>query len=498
MPAATDRPASARSPLNRSGACGAGTPASGDPQLCSAQGDAMSTAPTPLDEPLENKDAAPDAPRTERDLPLVAYVLLWFPLSSETFIFREVQRLLGLGLPVRVYTMYGRKLAGCSDEMKKDDLPVVRFGLAATLRVLGAFFRALCRNPRGVWKLMREGLFRRMRNAEALCENTWCFLAGFLLAEEAMRDGVQLLHSSWGNGPATAAWIASRLTGIPFAFTGRAGDIYPQDGILAEKSRDALFIRTNNMANVDYLRQFCAPEAQDKVHCVYNGLTLGNPVECEMPFVAPYRLLAVGRFCRTKGFVELMAMMARLRREGFPVQLTLVGDGEWRGRLRALRHRLGLDQVVDMPGFVPHDHIRDYMHSHDILVVPSVIHTNGDRDGIPNVIMEALSCRMPVVATDVCGIREVIETGETGILVPQRNPAALARAVRRLLTDRTLARRMAENGQKRVQRMFDSQANIQALLDLYLKYYNDWHASRPEEWFSLGGKLPVSEDAPRS
>ena len=462
----------------------------------------MPTAPLAPDDQSPAAPVAPDpapaADTTTPQLPLTAYVLLWFPLSSETFIFREIQRLLACGLPIRVYTMYGQKLKGCSDEMKQLDLPVVRFGVSATFRILSAFFRALSRNPRGVGKLMREGLLRRMRNAESLGENIWCFLAGFLLAELAMRDKVQLLHSAWGNGPATAAWTASRLTGIPFAFTGRAGDIYPQDGLLREKSRDALFIRTNNMANVDYLRQFCPPEAQDKVHCVYNGLTLNSPVVCEMPFAAPYRLLAVGRFCRTKGFVELLTMMARLRREGFPVRLTLVGDGEWRFRLRALRRRLGLEQVVDMPGFVPHDHILDFIRSHDMLVVPSVVHDNGDRDGIPNVTMEALSCAMPVVATDVCGIREVIIDGETGMLVPQRDPAALAAAVRRMLADRDAARRMAENGRQRVLHMFDSQANIQALRDLYLRAYNDWHAARPEEWFSLGGKVPTSGDASRS
>ena len=424
----------------------------------------MPTAPLAPDDQSPAAPVAPDpapaADTTTPQLPLTAYVLLWFPLSSETFIFREIQRLLACGLPIRVYTMYGQKLKGCSDEMKQLDLPVVRFGVSATFRILSAFFRALSRNPRGVGKLMREGLLRRMRNAESLGENIWCFLAGFLLAELAMRDKVQLLHSAWGNGPATAAWTASRLTGIPFAFTGRAGDIYPQDGLLREKSRDALFIRTNNMANVDYLRQFCPPEAQDKVHCVYNGLTLNSPVVCEMPFAAPYR--------------------------------------EWRVRLRALRRRLGLEQVVDMPGFVPHDHILDFIRSHDMLVVPSVVHDNGDRDGIPNVIMEALSCAMPVVATDVCGIREVIIDGETGMLVPQRDPAALAAAVRRMLADRDAARRMAENGRQRVLHMFDSQANIQALRDLYLRAYNDWHAARPEEWFSLGGKVPTSGDASRS
>ena len=182
--------------------------------------------------------------------PRMAYVLLWFPLSSETFVFREIQQLVQRGMDIRVYTMYGEKLRGCSDEMKNYAGPIKRFGSVATLRLLKAFWRAWKRDRETVKTLMRRGLFRKMRNLEAYAENLWCFLAGFLLAEEAQRDGIELLHSSWGNGPATAVWVASRLSGIPFAFTGRAGDIYPQDGILAEKSRDAIVFGDINASTI--------------------------------------------------------------------------------------------------------------------------------------------------------------------------------------------------------------------------------------------------------
>ena len=178
-----------------------------------------------------DKDASKPMPE---DLPLIAYVLLWFPLSSETFIFREVVQLMARGLPIRAYTMYGKSLSGCSEEMRNFSGPVERMGVGGTLRIIRAFLRALSGNPLKVMSLMRKGFFHRMRNMESLGENLWCFMAGFLLAELCVRDGVKLIHSPWANGPATAAWVASRLTGIPFAFTGRAGDIYPQDGLLHE------------------------------------------------------------------------------------------------------------------------------------------------------------------------------------------------------------------------------------------------------------------------
>ena len=150
-----------------------------------------------------------------------------------------------------------------------------------------------------------------------------------------------------------------------------------------------------------------------------------------------------------------------------PVRLTLVGDGRLRGALKRQCRRLGISDIVDMPGFLPHDRVQALMRSHDIFIMPSVQTENGDRDGIPNVIMEALSCCMPVVATDVCGIGEVIHDGETGLLVPQRDPRALAEGVRRLLADREAALRMAGHGRDLVLHMFDSEANTRQLLHLY-------------------------------
>lgn len=400
-------------------------------------------------------------------LPAVAYVLLWFPLSSETFIFREVVQLMAHGLPVRIYTMYGERLDGCSKEMRSFPGSVQRMGVAAIGRIFAAFWRALRREPRTVWQLLRQGFFRRMRNLESLGENLWCFMAGFLLAELCTDNHIRLIHAPWANGPATAAWVASRLTGIPFAFTGRAGDIYPEDGLLHDKSRDALFIRTNNHANVAWLQRFCPPGQGDKVHAVYNSLTFKPRGACAVPMRPPYRLLAVGRFARTKGFPDLLTAVARLLRENVPVTLTLVGDGRWRRKLVGMRDRLGLQGVVHMPGFIPHDQICNFMLDHDMLIMPSVVHSNGDRDGIPNVIMEALSHGMPVIATDVCGIAEVVRNGQTGFLTPQRNPRALADAVRRMLADRPRALRMAEAGRTLVCDMFDRERNIAALLRLY-------------------------------
>jgi len=397
----------------------------------------------------------------------VAYVLLWFPLPSEMFIFREIKNLQGMGLPISVYSLYGPAKNGLSAEMRAAACDVTRLGAASLFQVFRDVWAWRKRRPGVSRRLWATIPWRRWSCAEVAAENFWAFLAGFRLATLFEKDGAAHVHAAWANGPATAAWVAATLLDLPFSFSGRAGDIHPQDGALAEKIRAATFVHTNNQANVEYLAGFAGERDAQKIRMVYNSLTLASRAKARVRMEPPYRLLAVGRFCRTKGFDVLLQACRLLDREGFPFQLTLVGAGFQGAYIRFLRHRLGLRARVFLPGFVSHDRITELYASSDIFVMPSVIHKTGDRDGIPNVIMEALSHCLPVVATNISGIPEVIEDGVTGRLAPQRDPAALAAAIKDMAADRKKAVAMAAAGRKRVLAMFDPDKNSRTLFELY-------------------------------
>jgi glycosyltransferase involved in cell wall biosynthesis len=373
-----------------------------------------------------------------------------------------------MGLPLKVYALYGELKDGLSPEMLS--IPVERidrFGLKAlgSLPVdVGFWFK---REREICIRLFKTIPFRRWKSIEFGGENVLAFLYGFSLARRFMTESIDHIHAAWAMGPATAAWVASELTGIPFSFTGRAGDIYPPDGALEEKIHAAKFIISDNMTNVPYLVDL-VPEARDKIFGFYNGIPLAKVVDAPVPMVSPYKLLALGRFDRIKAFHVLLYACKILKDEGLRFKLTLAGDGPRRIHLKSLMRRLGLADQVFFPGFVPYNRVPDLFCSNDVFVMSSAVHKSGDRDGLPTVILEALAHRLPVVSTDVCGIPEVIQDGLTGVLVKQNDPGSLARGIRIMLDDREKAIEMAKRGQSLVLKEFDQQKNHRKIYDFFM------------------------------
>jgi glycosyltransferase involved in cell wall biosynthesis len=199
---------------------------------------------------------------------------------------------------------------------------------------------------------------------------------------------------------------------------------------------------------------------------VYNSLRQDDAGDSAVPMEPPYRLLALGRLVQKKGFDVLINACKALEERGLQIQLTVGGSGPMERRLRRLTRNLGMDGRVTFPGHVRRDRVPVLLRNADVFVMPSVVAHSGDRDGIPNVILEALSWRLPVVATDVCGIGEVIRDGETGLLVPERDPLALAGAIAEITANRGRALEMAESGRRLVRERFDAENNGRSLFQL--------------------------------
>jgi glycosyltransferase involved in cell wall biosynthesis len=397
----------------------------------------------------------------------VAYILLWFPERTQTFILDEVNTLTALGLEVRVFTLYGAQRPARLVGLGPVRAPVVRLGLGSLPRVLQEALGARTSFGPDAWPLLRQVLCRRWRSWETAGEALWAALAGVHLARRLVEAGISQIHAPWANGPATAAWVASRLSGLPFSFTARAHDIHPPDGALREKLAAAGFVRVNTAANLAYLASL-APAAASRLVLLRNGVPLrGGLKSLRRPPESPPRLLSLGRLVEKKGFPVLLQAVQLLRRQGLTVHLTLAGDGPQGPRLKRLSRSLGLDGQVSFPGFVPHDRVPRLLAGADLFVLPCRIAASGDRDGIPNAILEALAHGVPVVSTAVAGIPEVIRPGETGWLAPPGDPLALAACLREALADPAEAASRGQAGRELVRREFDSRKNYARLAELF-------------------------------
>ena len=400
--------------------------------------------------------------------PRTAYILLWYPKPSETFVFSETVNLKRLGLPLQVFTLYGRIGSGLSDEMKQASSDVERLGIPFLPHAPFEILYWLRRDRTAAVAALRTFFTRRWKGIEKSAESFWALLCGFKLARRFLEDGIEHIHAPWASGPATAAWAASRLTGIPYSFTARAWDIYPPDSLLPEKLKNAALVRSETRTNIQYLVDCCEGDPE-KIHLTYNGVPLNAKMEAPVKMEKPYRLLALGRFVGKKGYDFLLRGCRILADSGLDFRLTLAGDGPRMAQLKNLAHRLGISNKVTFPGFVRYDEVPQLFVDADLLLMPSVVHSSGDRDGIPTVIMEALMHRVPVIATDVSGISEVIEDGKTGLLIREKDPDAIAGAVRHMVTNRDRALSMAEAGRERVLNQFDPQSNHRRVLDLYTR-----------------------------
>jgi len=285
------------------------------------------------------------------------------------------------------------------------------------------------------------------------------------LAEMARARGITQLHAHFAKLSTQVARAAARELGVPYSFTAHARDIYEQSvdpAALAERIRDAAQVVTVSRFNTKHLyREFGRRPA-----LVYNGLPLET-----FPYSSPRDrepvIVGAGRLVEKKGFHVLLDACRLLVDEGVKFRCDLIGDGDEREPLAARLAALDLADRVRLLGAKRPEKMKERMREAAVLAVPSVVARDGDRDGLPTVMLEAMALGTPCVGTDVTGIPEVIRDGETGRIVRQGDAAALAAACRQLLEDVELRVRLAVAARALVERRFSSDVNTRRLRALW-------------------------------
>lgn len=425
----------------------------------------------------------------------IAYILKGFPRLSETFITNEIHLLENLGMKLRLFSIKPGdkgKVHGVVGRIRAPLYYLPKSSSISGTSLIGWLKDNFPRFAAAHWRVVRQHPLRYLGALASAVAMSWRYRtgsifeprkvfikefvqAGEIAAQVLVAPEVRHLHGHFCHGATTVTWYVSRMTGLPFSFTAHAKDIYqrklnPGD-LLERKLRAAKFVATCTGANYQHLKQVC-PQI-DVVHTIYHGLDTDcfapphtEPIQArnEAPLV-----LAVGRFVEKKGFSYLIEACARLNAQGTRLRCMIVGEKDTDyARVEAMIRSAQLQDIVELRPAVSQEELRKIYAEADLFVLPCQVMDDGDRDGIPNVLAEAMAMGIPVVSTSISGIPELVADGRDGMLVPERDSAALANAMRQLLESPHLRSQLGQAARGKICAVFDSRQTTQRLKDLFL------------------------------
>lgn len=405
----------------------------------------------------------------------VGYYLWHFPALSETFIQREVKALQRAGLRLHVFADAPDDRAFL-DQGAQALMQETCYLLPADSKRLRAYKRRFFfKHPTLYLNLLLYTIGRRHSGTKELNQDLHVFHHAVYLAGCLQDQGIRHLHSPWANASAFSALIASRLAGIPYSVQARASaDLYRTTSryALTEKFENAKFILTNAQFNRAFIELYMNPNARVPLYTIYEGLDLTefNVKAKRETLSESVRILSVARLIEEKGLVYLLQALKQLQDAHCSFHCEIVGAADalhksnYELELKALWRELELQNAVTFVGALAFDEVLKKYADADIFVLPSAPAKNGGRDVTPNVLLEAMAMQLPVISTNMSGIPEMIEDGVSGMLVPPKNPRALAQALSQLIANAELRQRLGQNARRRVEERFDITKNMQPLV----------------------------------
>ncbi len=432
--------------------------------------------------------------------PEIAYILKGFGRTSETFITNEIHLLESLGLRLKIFSV--KKLAaqknhGFINKINASVLYLPHTTPFEESNFLYWLFRNLphfiqsqikifCLRPIGWLLTFLECLvmsFRFRKGFFALPRKVFFkeFLQAGYIAEQVLSlRTIRHLHAHFAHGSTTIAMFASRMSGLPFSFTAHAKDIYLQElnpgNLLLTKMKRARFVVTCTEANKEHLQSICTDSAP--IHTIYHGLdtSLFSPQaqnsdihkKGEQGLNSVPLILSVGRMVEKKGFTYLVEACRILKIRGYDFRCQIIGsEDKDTVNIKAKIAETNLAQTITLHPAVTQEKLTRIYQQSTVFALPCQIIESGDRDGIPNVLVEAMAMEMPIVSTDISGIPELVEDHVNGLLVPQKDALALANAIGELLENNELRQSLGRAARVKVGELFDSHENTITLQTLF-------------------------------
>lgn len=393
----------------------------------------------------------------------VAYLTGEYPRATDTFIQREVAALRALGVTVETCTVRPTAPAhhvGAEQAAEAAATWAVQPEALRPWRLLPAHVRLLSAAPRRYAAALALALRSAPPGAAGMVWQLFYFAEAGVLADRLRRRGAFHLHNHFGNSSCSVAMLASALSGVPYSYTlhGPAELFEPMRWRIDLKIARAAFVACISWFARSQGMLFAAQEHWERMHVIHCGV---RPALYDRPKPPPgARLLFVGRLAAIKGLPTLFEALALLRDARPDATLTLIGDGPEREALRRTAERMGLGPAVSFAGYRSQDEVAAALAEADVFVLPSFA------EGVPVVLMEAMASCVPVVATRVGGVAELVEDGVSGFLAPPGDVGTLADRIARLLDDPALRVRMGEAGRAMVTAAFDAETEAARLLAL--------------------------------
>ncbi|HVU24462.1 MAG TPA: glycosyltransferase [Opitutus sp.] len=394
--------------------------------------------------------------------PVIAYLFTTFPKPTETFLQREIVAMKAHGVSLRLYSLWG---GGGTFR----GLPVRRFNKWRLLTLIWMIPREARRRPEVLRQLLR-GLFARRAPSWL---NFWENMlgAGFacLAAREFRRDRPALIHAAWSGAPATAAWLLWRIDGHRFTAGAHAYDIFEHGGDwwLRDKLEHAAFVHTSTDMGRRALLERGLPA--EKVFCIRRGLDRLPAVKPLRAERSVLRLISVARLVEKKGLRHQLRIYAAAQEAGVRFEARIVGDGPLRAELEHLAGRLGIAASVTFTGQLPHHEVWSQLAWADVLLHTGVIAPSGDRDGLPNVIPEAMAIGVVVISSPTAATTEAVTDGVTGLVASVEEPGAWVARLKELAADDGRAEALRAAARRWVEENFDAHRNAERLLAQFQK-----------------------------
>ncbi len=395
----------------------------------------------------------------------VAYLMSRFPKLTETFILYEILAVEQQGVGVELYPLLREK----TQVMHPEAVALVErahFQPFFSGAIARANLRFLSRRPRvylrTLWDLLRHtfGSVRFFIGALGIFPKSVYFA-------QLMRDaGIDHIHAHFASHPTAAAFVIARLTGIPYSFTAHGSDLHRDRHMLREKTDEAAFVVTISNFNREIIVQECGEQARPRIqviHCGVDTSVFQPQFEGEHAPDA-FNILCIGTLHEVKGQTHLIEACRLLHERGVEFVCHFVGDGPDRPMLTEQVMRAGLQQQVCFHGRLPQQEVVKHLKRAAVVVAPSVPSRDGRREGIPVVLIEAMSSGVPVVASRLSGIPELVDDQVNGYLTEPGDAAALADALEHLSTDVDLRQRMGRAGRQKVADEFDLTTNAARLI----------------------------------